>query len=190
MHSKCHRLRWVLCWKITAWLKPTHRFDFFSIPLVALLSGARNDKNTQLAQNICDRLKRLFPSTKDSIAAAEVLLANTYASSGDIGKASNIRIQLTKSGAKKKIGTSTTVVDGEIYVSSNTACAVFFESIWTDLIVGISSSWQISSSITRNLSWSGENIERINRTWPWIWLELDNTNDGWRWKRRIGSLWS
>lgn len=96
---------------------------------MALLSGARNDKNTQLAQNICDRLKRLFPSTKDSLTAADVLLANTYASSGDIGKASDIRIQLTKSGAKKKIGTSTTVVDGEIYVSSNTTYAVFSDSI-------------------------------------------------------------
>ncbi|CAF1456583.1 unnamed protein product [Adineta ricciae] len=82
---------------------------------MALLSGARNDKNAQLAQTICDRLKRLFPSTKDSLTAAKVLLANTYASCGDIGKASDIRIQLTKSGAKKKIGTSTTVVDGEIY---------------------------------------------------------------------------
>lgn len=177
-------------WTTTVWIVSTHWSCFFSFALVALLSGARNDKNTQLAQNICDRLKRLFPSTKDSLTAADVLLANTYASSGDIGKASDIRIQLTKSGAKKKIGTSTTVVDGEIYVSSNTTHGVSFESIWTDLMVGISSSWQISSSIGRNLSWSAENVERINRTWSWIWLELDNTNDGWRWKRRVGSLWS
>ncbi|CAF1644608.1 unnamed protein product, partial [Adineta ricciae] len=82
---------------------------------MALLSGARNDKNAQLAQNIYDQLKRLFPSMKDSLTAAKVLLANTYASSGDIGKASHIRTQHRKSGAKKKIGTSTTVVDGEMY---------------------------------------------------------------------------
>ncbi|CAF1456564.1 unnamed protein product [Adineta ricciae] len=82
---------------------------------MALLSGARNDKNAQLAQNIYDRMKTLFPSTKDPLTAAEVLLANTYASSGDIGKAADIRIQHMKSGVKKKIGTSTTVVDGEIY---------------------------------------------------------------------------
>lgn len=50
------------------------------------------------------------------LTSAAVLLANTYSSSGEHEKAFEIKNQLRKSGAKKKVGLSWTVIDGEIYV--------------------------------------------------------------------------
>ncbi|CAF4050201.1 unnamed protein product [Rotaria magnacalcarata] len=82
---------------------------------MALLSGVRNDKNSQLSQQIYDRMKQRFPEINNSLTPAMVLLANIYASSGEINKASDIKIQLAKSGAKKKVGLSWTVVLGQLY---------------------------------------------------------------------------
>jgi hypothetical protein len=85
--------------------------------LVALLSGARNEKNSHLSQQVFDRMKKRFPEVGNSLPAALVLLANTYASSGDMEKASNIQIQLSRSSVKKTIGLSWTVVNGQYFVS-------------------------------------------------------------------------
>ena len=82
-----------------------------------LLSGARNVKNSNLSQNIYDHMKKLFPRMVDPLLSAAILLANTYASSGEMDKASDIRIQLNKSGIKKKIGLSWTSVNGQLFVS-------------------------------------------------------------------------
>ncbi len=82
-----------------------------------VLSGARNVKNSYLSQNIYDRMKKLFPQMVDSLLSAAILLANTYASSGEIDKASDIRIQVNKSSIKKKIGISWTAVNGQFFVS-------------------------------------------------------------------------
>ncbi|CAF3317577.1 unnamed protein product [Rotaria socialis] len=71
--------------------------------------------NANLAQQIYDRMNKVFPQSDDSLVSAATLLANVYGSIGDIDKASDIRIQLTKSGAKKKSGLSWTVVDGQVY---------------------------------------------------------------------------
>ena len=84
---------------------------------MALLSGARNEKNIYLSQNVYDRMKKLFPEMKDPLMSAAVLVANTYASFGEFHKASDIRIQMIKSGVKKKVGLTWTRVDGLIYVS-------------------------------------------------------------------------
>jgi len=73
---------------------------------VILLSGARNVKNSYLSQNIYDRMEKLFPQMIDPLKSAAILLVNVYASSGEIDKASYVRIQLHKSGGKKKIGLS------------------------------------------------------------------------------------
>ncbi|CAF2082273.1 unnamed protein product, partial [Rotaria magnacalcarata] len=87
-----------------------------SLPMyMALLSGARNRMNANLAQQIYDRMNKVFSQSDDSLVSAATLLANVYGSIGDIDKASDIRIQLTKSGAKKKSGLSWTVVDGQVY---------------------------------------------------------------------------
>ena len=84
---------------------------------MALLSGARNAKDSQLAQRIYDRMKQLFPDCINPMVPAVVLLANVYASSGDTEKASNIRAVLNRSGAKKKVGLTWTSVSQKIYVS-------------------------------------------------------------------------
>ncbi|CAM2717915.1 unnamed protein product [Rotaria socialis] len=82
---------------------------------MALLSGARNEKNTKLSQEVVDRIQKLFPDVKGSLLPAWILLANTYASSGDIEKAADIKIELHRSGAKKKAGVTLTEFDGKIW---------------------------------------------------------------------------
>jgi hypothetical protein len=84
---------------------------------VALLSGARNINNTDLSQNVYDRMEKLFPQMTNPLISAAVLLANVYASSGDINKASDIKRQLHKSGVKKKVGLSWTAVNEQLFVS-------------------------------------------------------------------------
>jgi len=84
---------------------------------VALLSGARNVNNINISQNVYDRMRKLFPQMTNPLIPAEVLLANVYASSGDMNKASDIRIQLNKSSVKKKVGLTWTVTNGQLYVS-------------------------------------------------------------------------
>ncbi len=93
---------------------------------MSLLSGARNAKHSNLAGKIYDRMKQLFPDSSDPLKSAEVLLGNVYASSGDIEKASNIRRQSYHSGTKKKIGLSSTVINGQLYVIFNFNSSIVF----------------------------------------------------------------
>ncbi len=93
---------------------------------MSLLSGARNPKNSDLAEKTYDRMKQLFPDLSDPLTSAEVLLANVYASSGEIEKASNIKRQLYYSGAKKTIGLSSTVINEQIYVIFNFNSSIVF----------------------------------------------------------------
>ena len=62
-------------------------------------------------------MKKLFPERKDPLISAAVLLANVYSSSGEIDKASDIRLEMYKSGTKKKVGLTWITVDGQLYVS-------------------------------------------------------------------------
>jgi hypothetical protein len=61
-------------------------------------------------------MKKLFPQSDDLLISASTLLANVYGSIGDIDRASDIRTELYKSNAKKKIGLSWTVINGQLYV--------------------------------------------------------------------------
>lgn len=85
----------------------------------ALLSGARNVVNIDLSKKIYDHMKILSPEIKDSLISAAILLSNTYSLSGKIDKASDIKSNLSKSNIKRKVGLSWTVVNEEIYVSSD-----------------------------------------------------------------------
>lgn len=89
------------------------------IVLVSLLSGARNEQKASLSQKTVDRMKELFPEMKAGLTAAIVLLANTYASTGQFQQASTVRMQIEKSGWKKKVGLTTTVVNGQLTVSDD-----------------------------------------------------------------------
>ena len=85
---------------------------------MALLSGARNHKTLELAQEIYHRMNKLFPGLKESWMAASILLANTHTSAGDFGKATDIKVELAQSGVKRKGGLSwTTTASGKFYVS-------------------------------------------------------------------------
>ena len=88
-----------------------------SFIVVALLSGARNEKNTDLAEEVFEQMRRLFPELTNPLIAASVLLSNTFASSGNIERATEMRMKVNPAGAKKKIGLSWTVVNGQFYVS-------------------------------------------------------------------------
>jgi pentatricopeptide repeat protein len=88
-----------------------------SFVVVALLSGARNEKNTDLAEEVFEQMKRLFPGLTDPLIAASVLLSNTLASSGKFERATEMRMKLNPASAKKKEGLSRTVVNGQFYVS-------------------------------------------------------------------------
>ena len=107
---------------------------------MALLSGARNVKNNNLSQQLYDRMKKHFPQSKDPLISASILLANVYASTGNIDKASDIRIRLNQSGAKKKMGLTSTVVNGQVYVSLDIIAQFFTSIISNDMILAISSS--------------------------------------------------
>lgn len=86
---------------------------------MALLSGARNVKNSLLGQQIYDRMSELFPQSKEIFTSAATLLANIYASTGDTDRSLNIRDQMRQSGLKKKPGISWTIVNGQIDVRIN-----------------------------------------------------------------------
>ena len=86
---------------------------------MALLSGTRNAMNIDLSKDMFERMKKLFPHSTDPLISASVLLANVYASSGELEKASDIRRTLGKSGAKKKVGKSWTAVNGQLFVSGS-----------------------------------------------------------------------
>lgn len=93
---------------------------------MALLSGARNEKNAYLAENMYTRMKALFPGCSQPLMAAAVLLANTYASAGETDKSLDVRKELDKSHVKRKVGLTWTFADGQIYVSTSQHICVQF----------------------------------------------------------------
>ena len=74
-------------------------------------------------------MKTLFPQTSDPLVAAAILIANVYASSGQIAKASDIRTQLHKAGTKKKVGLTWTVTNGKVNVSQQPQLSFWMEYI-------------------------------------------------------------
>ncbi len=84
---------------------------------MSLLSGARNQRNSSLSEEIYNRIEKLFPNYKKELIPAAILLANTYQSLGNIEKATDIKKKLNLEGAKKEQGLSWTEVNGKIFVS-------------------------------------------------------------------------
>ena len=153
---------------------------------VALLSGARNDKNTHLSEQIYGRMRELFPDLSDQLTSAAVLLANVYGSSGDIHKASDIRIELARSGAKKQIGLSWTVVNEQVYVHSVECVCLYLHGFFC--VVVFSCSWSISSSIVGDLCRTGSNIKGIDQSWLSIRFKLGDKTITQRWKHWLRPL--
>ena len=91
---------------------------------MALLSGARNENNSQLSQEVFDQMKKLFPHSTTLLTPAAILLANVYGSSGELDKASDIRVELDKTGAKKTAGISRIVFREKLFVSQELHCTI------------------------------------------------------------------
>lgn len=85
---------------------------------VAILSGARNHGHSSLAQKLLEKIKEKCSNQDDGILrAASILVANTYALSGDDEKSFDIKEKLDRSNKKRVVGVSWTEVNGEIAVS-------------------------------------------------------------------------
>jgi hypothetical protein len=67
------------------------------------------------------RIEQHFADHEQLYVSATVLLANTFALTGDLTGASEIRAKLHQMGIRKKPGISTTVVDGQIVVSESSS---------------------------------------------------------------------
>ncbi len=87
------------------------------IILGALLSGARNCRDSVLSEKIYSRMKILFSDQKDALISGSILLGNTYSSLGNYEKAETIRSnRINEYGKKVRPGLAWTEVDGEIVV--------------------------------------------------------------------------
>ena len=85
--------------------------------LVALLSGARNHRQSVLSKHLYDRMRSLFPHQNSDLISASILLSNTYASVGDYQQSRDVRLHRLKHfGKKTKPGVSWTEVNGKIFV--------------------------------------------------------------------------
>jgi hypothetical protein len=81
-------------------------FLYIRMYKVSILSSARNTKNISLAEKIFHRMKLNFSNNESCLISAGVLLANTYAVTGNKSMSSNIRMKLDQSNMKKVIGYS------------------------------------------------------------------------------------
>ncbi|CAM4877832.1 unnamed protein product [Rotaria socialis] len=82
---------------------------------MAMLSGARNNRNSVLSQRLYNQMKSLFSNKKDDFIAASILLCNTYSSLGQFEQAAHIRsTRIKESGKNVKVGLTWTEAN-EIY---------------------------------------------------------------------------
>ncbi|CAF1464632.1 unnamed protein product [Adineta steineri] len=87
----------------------------YSVMYMALLSGARNSRQSHLSQEIYKRMQLLFPNEKHHLRSASVLLCNISSSLGDHEEAQALRLDRIKEfGNKVQVGLSWTEVNGEV----------------------------------------------------------------------------
>ncbi|CAF0993594.1 unnamed protein product [Adineta steineri] len=85
---------------------------------LALLSGARNVDNIQLSEKVHHQMRKLFPQIGNPLIALSILCDgddDVNELSTKINKAADIIMELNQSDVKKKVGHTTTVVNGEYY---------------------------------------------------------------------------
>ncbi|CAF0880691.1 unnamed protein product [Adineta steineri] len=83
--------------------------------LMSLLSGARNKNDCCLAEKTFNRIEKHFPQLTNRFISASILLANVYASTGQLDKSLNIKKNLNQLSLKKPSGFSYTEVDGQTF---------------------------------------------------------------------------
>lgn len=84
---------------------------------MSVLSSARNQRDSDLAEKIFNRMKQLFADQREQLESAQILVVNTFASSGRSSQAEQIRLKFDRDQPKKKVAISMTVVDNQIWVS-------------------------------------------------------------------------
>ena len=84
---------------------------------VAMMSGARTQCNTALSEKLLARMNKLFPNLQEDSISALILLGNTYASTGDSNRSSDIRKQIQESRVRPQTGQSWTCIDSQLTVS-------------------------------------------------------------------------
>ena len=83
-----------------------------------MLSGARNQRQSDLSQRLYDRMTSLFPDQKSALISASILLSNTYLSTDEPQRAQEVRLKRIKQfGRKVKPGVSWTEVNDELLVT-------------------------------------------------------------------------
>ncbi|CAF1390815.1 unnamed protein product [Adineta ricciae] len=81
----------------------------------ALLSGARNVRDSNLSNRIYKKMQQLFPDEKNTLIAGSVLLSNIYSSIGDHHRAGDIRTNRIKQfGYNVKVALSWTSVNNQL----------------------------------------------------------------------------
>ncbi|CAF1574329.1 unnamed protein product, partial [Adineta steineri] len=63
---------------------------------MAILSGARNSRNSIVSEKIYERMKLLFQNEKDTLISGSILLSNIYSSLGNYEEAQHIRLNRIK----------------------------------------------------------------------------------------------
>ncbi|CAF4449764.1 unnamed protein product [Rotaria socialis] len=94
------------------------KFNSSSLSIyMAMLSGARNNRNSVLSQRLYNQMKSLFSNKKDDFIAASILLCNTYSSLGQFEQAAHIRsTRIKEFGKNVKVGLTWTEANGELVV--------------------------------------------------------------------------
>lgn len=84
--------------------------------LVAMMSGARTQCNIKISEKLLVDMKIRFPDFEEESISALILLGNTYSSTNDFNRSSNIRKQIQESRVKSSVGQSWTCIDNELIV--------------------------------------------------------------------------
>ena len=85
--------------------------------LVAIMSGARNCRDSIRCERLYSKMKIIFPHHKNELISASILLSNMYASLGNTDQVALIRSDRIKDhGNKVTPGMSWTEKNGEIVV--------------------------------------------------------------------------
>ncbi|CAF3414991.1 unnamed protein product [Rotaria sp. Silwood2] len=82
---------------------------------MCLLSGARNNRNSNLSEKVYNQMKSLFPDQKQGLLSGAILLSNIYSSVGEDQLSKEFRSnQIKELETKIKLGLSFTDANGEI----------------------------------------------------------------------------
>ncbi len=89
--------------------------------LVAIMSGARTQWNTNLSEKFFLRMKKIFPDLKDYHILASILLANTYFPTEKSDRLENLRKEIRESIIRPQVGRSWACVNGQLVVSNKSS---------------------------------------------------------------------